>query len=191
MFNFLFRRVLALPVWAHLAAALCAVVGFGWVKEKLDASYAASNHPVDYVTGQTSFSGETIKGYYAEMEAQGTLDVYWTTQLIDLGFILAMACIAVFVCTLVARCSRIASWGRRVGLLAGASVLLGAVCDAIENGWSFVMLADPTGFPDWLALPYSAFASVKFGLIGLGMGLLVVSIILCLVGRASGRPGIG
>ena len=77
-------RITALPIWMHIGAAVATVFSFNWVKARLDASYAASQHPVDYATGQTSFNGETIKGYYAQMLETGTLDIYRMTQLIDL-----------------------------------------------------------------------------------------------------------
>ena len=56
----LFRRVLSLPIWLHSGLAALSVAGFQWVKGRLDSSYAASRHPVDYMTGQTGFSGEAI-----------------------------------------------------------------------------------------------------------------------------------
>jgi len=131
-----FHRVMSLPIAVQALCAVGTVFGFQWIKGVLDANYAASNHPVDYATGQTTFSGDKIKGYYAEMQEAGTLDIYWQTQLIDYGFILAIACMGLFVATLIARFGRPGSWGRRLGLFAGAAALLGALCDAIENGWS-------------------------------------------------------
>ncbi|KEJ91091.1 hypothetical protein [Sulfitobacter donghicola] len=186
-----FNRLTTLPLIAHIAAAGVSFAGFQWVKARLDASYAASLHPVDYMTGQTSFSGETIKGYYSEMIETGTLGVYFQTQLIDFGFILAMMCMGLTIGTLVARASREGSWGRKLGLFAGMAVFFGALCDAVENGISFVMLANPTGFADWLALPYSGFATVKFALITLGMLLILLSIICAVTGRVFRAPKIG
>lgn len=186
-----FRKVTELPLWLHSALALASVVWLQWIEGRLTASYAASRHPVDYRTGQLAFDGNVIKGYYASMIEDDTLNIYWTTQFIDFGFIMAMACMGLFFCTLIARASRTQSWGRTVGLLAGASLLAGAICDAIENLWSFVMLANPTGFANWLAMPYSTFAAVKFALITLGMILLIVSIVLAAAGRATKRPQIG
>lgn len=184
-------RITTLPVLQHGAAAIASLGFFQWIKGRLDASYAASQHPVDYATGQTTFSGPLIKEYYATMQQAGTLDRYVTTQLIDFGFIVGMACIALFVCTLIARISRAGSMGRRIGLWAGVSILLGATCDAIENGISFIMLANPTGFADWLAIPYSGFASVKFALIALGMLLVLISLAAALLGRILRKPALG
>lgn len=185
------KRVLNLPVAAHIALAFGSFIWFQWAKGKLDASYAASLHPVDYMTGQTSFSGEKIKGFYAVMAQAGTLDVYVTTQLIDFGFILGFVGIGLFACTLIARLSRGSSIGQKLGLFAAGAFLLGALCDAIENLWSFVMLANPATFADWLALPYSAFAVLKFGFITLGMALVIASIVCALLGRVLKRPNLG
>lgn len=186
-----FKRITTLPLWAHGLCAVGTLAAFQLVKGRLDASYAASLHPVDYFTGQTSFSAETIKGYYASMQDTGTLDIYRTTQIIDFGFLFSMGCIGIFVCTLIARLSREGSFGRRAGLFAGFAIVLGATCDAIENGWSFVMLANPEGFADWLAYPYSGFASVKFALITLGMLLVLISILSGVIGRVIKKPAIG
>ena len=40
--------------------------------------------------------------------------------------------------------------------------MVGALADAVENLISFAMLADPQGFADWIALPYSAFAVLHY-----------------------------
>ncbi len=186
-----FDRMTTLPLWVHAGAAAVTFVGFTWVKGHLDASYASSGHPVDYATGQTTFSGEAIKGYYSHMLERGTLDIYRMTQYIDFGFILAMICMALFVCTLGARASGDGSWGRRIGLLASLFILTGALSDSIENAWSFVMLANPTEFANWLAWPYSFFASIKFALITLGMATLFISVLLATAGRLTKKPKIG
>ena len=121
----------------------------------------------------------------------GTLDIYRTTQLIDFGFILAIAGMGLFVCTLIARAARDGSWGRHAGLIAGLFAIVGALSDAIENGWSFIMLANPTDFANWLAIPYSSFASLKFALITLAMLCLLISAILAAIGRLTGKPNLG
>ena len=176
----LMNKAMQMNGFIHAGAALGAFGGLQWVQGKLDASYAASNHPVDYATGQTTFSGEAIKGYYAHMEALGTLDIYRTTQLIDFGFIAAMMLLAFFMSTFVGRFAAAGSWGRKAAVVAGLAGIAGAGFDAIENLISFVMLADAQGFADWLALPYSGAASVKFALITLAMFSLLVAAALTL-----------
>ncbi len=69
--------------------------------------------------------------------------------------------------------------------------MAGAICDAVENLISFVMLANPQGFADWIAPPYSGFAVVKFAMITAAMLALIVSAVLILAGRVVKRPGLG
>lgn len=187
----LMKKIIDLPILVHIAMAVISISWFQWAKGKLDASYAASLHPVDYMTGQTRFSGEAVKEYYATMSDAGTLDIYVTTQLIDFGFIIGFFGIGFFVCTLIARLSRVASYGQKAGIGAGLAFVFGGLSDMIENGWSFIMLANPSSFADWLAIPYSAFATMKFGLITLGLGLSLASLILAAVGRALKKQNIG
>ena len=125
------------------------------------------------------------------MHDLGTLDVYRATQIIDFGFIGAIALMGLFFCTLIARASREGSWGRWLGLNAAVCAILGALSDAIENGWSFVMLSDPSGFSDWLALPYSGFASLKFALITAALFCLLLSAVLAVLGRLLERETLG
>ena len=106
MFLKLLDGVTALPLWTHAAAAVATVASFQWTRGWPEAGCAASRRPVDFATGQTAFSGEKIKSCFAHTQKTGTLDGYWTTQVIDYGFILAMACMGLFVCTFVARFSR-------------------------------------------------------------------------------------
>lgn len=186
-----YESVARMQLIPHAFLAAATFAAHRWSQGQLDASYAASGHPVDYFTGQTGFDATALKSYYAAMLDKGTLDVYWTTQFIDFGFIAATFCMGLLFCTFVSRLAREDSWGRRLGLLAGMSVSAGAISDAIENLWSFVMLSNPLDFADWLAIPYSSFAVLKFILIALGMALLIASIALAIVGRVFGKEKIG
>jgi len=183
MLRSIVNKIIAMPLWINLAGIAVAATSFSWVKDNLDKSYTASNHPVDYVTGQTSFTGETIKGYYAHMQEAGTLDVYWTTQLIDFGFIVSLFFLGAFVGSLLARLSLQGSWGHRLGVLAAMLVMSGATFDVVENLISFVMLNDPLNFANWIAVPYSGFAVMKFASIALGMFAIIGSALFLIVGK--------
>ncbi|GLQ33833.1 hypothetical protein GCM10007939_01160 [Amylibacter marinus] len=191
MFSKVLDRIFSLPVWAHLAGLVASIAWFKTAKTHLDKSYTASQHPVDFFTGQTTFNSETIKGYYAVMQDAGTLGIYVRTQILDYAFILGLLLMGLFFATGIARAARAGSWGRSIGRWAATSIALGALCDAIENAWSFVMLANPHDFASWLALPYSGFAAAKFALLTLGMALLCVTIASVVLGRIMGREAIG
>ena len=69
--------------------------------------------------------------------------------------------------------------------------MTGAAFDALENLVSFVMLADPQGFADGLALPYSTFAVAKFVCLASAMALVLVTLLLVVAGRIMHRPALG
>ncbi len=166
-----------LPLWAHGLATISAFGLFQTAKSALDASYAASGHPVDYVTGQTAFDAQQIEAWYAAMLTQDTLHIYWQTQIIDFGFIAAIMLLGLTLRTLVARLGRFGSWGRRLGYWAAGFAIAGATMDILENLLSFIMLNHPDSIPQALAILYSSMAVAKFGLLTLAMATLLASLI--------------
>ena len=177
------RVVKNLSVPVHCGLALVAFGAFHMSKTVLDASYVRSGHPVDYATGQLAFDGEKIAGYYQNMIAGGTLDIYWQTQVIDFAFIASVLCLSVLLGTLIARIGPDGSWGRALGFAAAWAGAGGALFDAVENLLSFAMLADPQGIPQALAIAYSSAAAAKFGLLTAAMGLLCLSAVFGVVRR--------
>ena len=179
----LFERLRAVPIWAHGLATAMAFGAFQGVRIRLDEMYAASNHPVDFATGQTGFDGQEVKSFYAHMQELATLDLYVDTQLFDFLFMASVALFGVLFGTFVARFARDGSWGRKLALSASGLAVTGALLDACENAVSFVMLANPQGFANWLAYPYSGFAVAKFAMLTLAMAAIILAIIWILVGR--------
>lgn len=177
-----------LPLWAHGAATVAAFGIWQGVRIRLDALYAQSKHPVDYATGQTTFDADRIKEFYAHMAGEGTLDIYVATQRFDFLFMLMIAVFGVLLGTLIARVVAPSVWGKRMALGAAGLAVVGAVFDAMENGVSFVMLADPAGFAPWLALVYSGFAAAKFVVL---TGAMAAALIGCgfAVGARFSRRG--
>ena len=184
----MFSVVTRMPLVAHLVAAAVAFGGFQWVKGRLDASYAASRHPVDYATGQLAFDAQVIEGYYAHMRDAGTLPLYWQTQFIDFGFIAAVMAVSVLLGMLAARLggriNRAGVWGWRLGVAAAVLGVAGAGFDALENLLSFVLLSRPEAIPPALAMLYSGAAAVKFALLTCAMLCLTASLAAGLSGRA-------
>lgn len=180
-FKNLHDRIVRFPLLAHGLAAFAAFMLLGYSNTVLDASYAASKFPVPYAVGQTTFDGNLLKSYYQVMLDAGTLGTYWQTQFIDFGFILSMFVVGLFIPTLVRRAARPATWAFSILTWSATLISAGAIFDAIENLISFTMLAQPQSFPNWIALPYSAFATIKFACIGLGMLTLVVGIIAVII----------
>lgn len=160
----------------HALGAALAVGALIASNAVLNTLYEASGHPVDYATGQTSFSGVQVKGWYAQMQTQGTLDLYWATQLFDFVFIGAVFMVGAMTATYLARVNR-SHRASGAALWAAAALAIGSCFDVVENLISFVMLVDPQGFPNWLAIPYSMMAVAKFVFVAGGVILLVWSLI--------------
>ena len=165
-----------LPLYGH---GILAVLAFALTRVTniiLDTSYAASQYPVPFYVGQTAFSGEKIKAYFAYMLEQDTLGIYWRTQFIDFSFIAATFISGLIISFFLARLHPKTSWLYKLSLMAAVIIPLGAVFDALENLVSFVMLSQPTSFPNWLALVYSSFAVLKFASITIGYSLWLISL---------------
>lgn len=175
-------RRFTVPIWAHLSATLVAFGLFQGAKGWLDASYAASGHPVDYATGQLAFDAPTIEGYYRTMADAGTLGVYWQTQIIDFGFIASVMLLAVTLGTLLAR---LGGWARWLGLTAAALGVAGGTMDAVENLLSFWMLSTPTAIPPALAMAYSSAAAAKFALLTTAMVAALAAMVAGAVRRVA------
>jgi len=143
----------------------------------LNASYAASKFPVPYHVAQLSFDAQRIKGWYGDLIDQGTLGLYVQTQLIDFAFIATVLVLHVSVLWWVSRLFVAGSRGRRWMVGAGVLSAIAPLADAAENLVSFVMLADPVGFPDSWALVYSSLAAVKFAFFTLAYAVLPVGVV--------------
>ena len=135
-----------------------------WATKILNAAYAASGFPVAYWQAQLSFNHEKLKGWYAFLQYNGTLDLYVHTQLIDFIFIASVLFLHTAALLALSRALPAQSKARQAAVWAALLSTIAPLADAIENGISFVMLANPTGFEPSLAIAYSSFAAIKFGM---------------------------
>jgi len=144
----------------------------------LEKSYAASLFPVSYFEAQTSFDAQSIKMWYNAMIQKGSLNIYLQTQFIDFGFIAAVCimglCLWTFVANLHHSGSRFHTYGKKLAY----ALPLAGLFDVLENGVSFFMIADPSGFPSYLVYIYSGFATIKFGFWTIALVWLALSIII-------------
>jgi hypothetical protein len=154
---------------------------FQIVKGQLDALYADSQYPVDYATGQLSFSAEALSGYYTHMQEAGTLGVYWQTQFFDFLFIASVILFGIMLSATVLRFADDTRVGRPAAYMIGIAAVGGAVCDAIENLLSFALLAQTPELSNGFAIFYSSFAAIKFGLLTLAMASLVITVAAILI----------
>ena len=181
----LHARIQKIALLPHIALTLIAFAAFRGSQFILDALYARSQFPVPYATGQTAFDGDIIKGYYEHMIEAGTLNIYWQTQLFDYVFMAGMFAFGMIMPLLVRRIYKEDSWAYRLTTLTAFLIPIGACFDAVENLASFIMLANPTTFPNWIAPIYSSFAVLKFASIGTGYILLLIGFIIFIIAKAT------
>ncbi len=143
---------------------LVALIGNLWATKLLDAAYAASRFPVPYWQAQLSFDHEKLKGWYAFLIKNQTLDLYVHTQWIDFIFIATVLILHTAFLLALSRAVPAHSNARRALIVAAPLSAIAPLADAVENGISFIMLANPTGFEPLLAIAYSSAAAIKFGM---------------------------
>ncbi len=144
----------------------------------LDKSYAESGYPVPFYVGQTTFDATETKAHYQVMIENGTLDIFWQTQIIDFVYIAATFC-----CTFLAMAAiyRMLAFNPGLQKFSWTMVLLmpwNAGLDVLENAVSFVMLRNPTDFANWLIVPYSGFAVAKFAIYAIGYLWIVTALLM-------------
>ena len=151
--------------WWLLAVASLVIsqLTMGW----LNGLYLASQFPVSIYEGQTAFSGETIKGYYATLMDLGTFGKYVWVQIADYAFMLTVFISMLFTMIALYRLVPERSFLKPIAKAMIFIAPLSAVSDALENLVSFFMLANPENFANWIAVPYSTFAVTKFALFSL------------------------
>lgn len=134
------------------------------VSDRLMEHYIASQFPVPYFEAQLSFSAGKLKGWYAFLLENNTMEQYIFTQIYDFLFMLSVLILHASALLMVSRLFPLTSRWRRAMVYCAIISALAPLADALENGISFIMLADPSGFANWLALVYSSFATVKFAM---------------------------
>lgn len=131
-----------------------------------------------------SFSGSELKSHYAILVNQGTIDTFITQQYLDYGLMFFTGLFFFILTLYVARKHKDDSW-RRFGFI-GAFLFPAAACmDAIENASLLIMLSNPQGFPNWLAIVYSSFASIKVSLFVIGFIWLMLTLVALIVKKVT------
>jgi hypothetical protein len=147
-----------------IVMSLLALVFNLWATELLNASYATSGFPVPYWQAQLSFDANKLKGWYQVLIERGTLDRYIQTQHVDFVFIVSVLILHVVVLLAISRALPSNSWMRRAMIGAAMLSTIAPMADALENGISYIMLANPANFAEGLAWAYSSVAAVKFAM---------------------------
>jgi hypothetical protein len=166
----------ALVLWALsvVTFVISKVIQTQW----LDKSYVESRFPVPFYEGQTTFDASETKAHFQVLLDQGTLDIFWRTQLIDFIYIFSTFVFTVIVMAAIYKMLAFSTSLQKFSWLMLLLMPLNAIMDVLENLVSFVMLAEPTGFADWLIVPYSSFAVAKFAFYLTGYIWIAVAVLI-------------
>jgi hypothetical protein len=151
------------------AAVALAMVGQVW----LQATFATVRHPMSLGVANTTADAETVRGWFRVLIAEGTLDRMVATELVDLVWVAGVVASVVLLTLLAARSleGRNPPAARLLRRLAPWTAFAPGL-DAVENGLSLVMLADPLGFPAPLAAAHAAVSWVKLAaMVAVGVGV--------------------
>ena len=178
--QFLLSTAMNTAAWKWWLSGIIAFViqqlTMGW----LNTLYAATKYPVSFFEGQTTFNGELIKSHYAALQQEGTFGDFIQVQLYDYLYMVTVFVAFALVCIAIYRSLPNKPWLKSLAKWMLIITPLAAIFDALENAVSFVMLANPSDFANWLAYPYSAFAVIKFTLFTLFLVWALVGSVICL-----------
>jgi hypothetical protein len=160
-------------LWIYFSLSLLLAIA-GYIA--VEISFARTKYPVSLLEGQLAFSGAAIKSHYASLQAQGTFDQFVLTQIIDFAWIIGLMLTLFFSHLVLARSQPPKSKWCQLALRLAVLAPIIAASDAFENMVSFVMLANPKDFSDWLAILYSSFAAIKWSWATIGIVLLLIQI---------------
>ena len=137
-----------------------------WATKILNAAYTATGFPVAYWKAQLSLDHamRSSRVGTGPFKAIRPFSLYIHTQLIDFIFIASVLILHTAALLALARALPAQSKARHALVWAALLSTIAPLADAIENGISFMMLANPTGFEPFLAIAYSTVAAVKFGM---------------------------
>ena len=134
-----------------------------------------SNYPGELEATQLGFDGEYIRQCFSDMSGTD-MSLFVMGNVADYLFMISYGALLFSSSLILSRRLRDGSLGRKVGYTASILGLLAACCDGLENVFLLSMASNPVDFPGWLAIPHSLFASVKFDLMYISSGWILLSL---------------
>jgi len=136
-----------------------------------------SNFPGTLNDTQLGFNGVYIKSMFSLMSNE-ELSIFILANLFDyVGMIAYGSFLFSSTLTLTRNLQEGSVW-QKIGYIISIFGILSACSDGIENIFLLLMASAPLTFPNWLAIPHSFFALVKFILLYIAMGWVVLTAFL-------------
>jgi hypothetical protein len=136
-----------------------------------------SGYPGTMNDTQLGFSAEIIKAHLAMMKSED-ISLFILGNLVDYAFMIAYGCFFYSSARYLSWDYQHGSLSLKVGKMFAWIGVLSAICDAVENVFLLSMTLNPMGFPSWLAIAHSTFALLKFIIMYLTIGWLILSFVL-------------
>lgn len=149
----------------------------------LDGLYVQSQFPVSFFVGQTTFDAAELKSYYAVLLEKNTLAKYLWVQIADYAFMLTVFVSFFALMAAVYRSLPQIRWLKMIAWTMVFIAPMAAVFDGLENAVSFLFIANPQNFSDWLVYPYSTFAVIKFVIFVISYLWIISGIAISLVNQ--------
>lgn len=149
----------------------------------LDGLYVQSQFPVSFFVGQTTFDAAELKSYYAVLLEKNTLAKYLWVQIADYAFMLTVFVSFFALMAAVYRSLPQIRWLKAIAWAMLFIAPMAAVFDGLENAVSFLFIANPQDFSDWLVHPYSTLAVIKFMIFVIAYLWVAAGIIISLVNQ--------
>lgn len=147
--------------------------------ELSNSKYPDTGYVGPYPSWWFTFSGQELKSHYSVLLEQGTMDTFIKVQYLDFGLMLFTGLALFLLAVIVARAHKTSVFWRRFGFLTAIILALSPIMDVFENIILLIMLSNPLGFPNWMAIAYSGFATLKVSFVSVGLiFLLIISIAL-------------
>ncbi|MFX0181762.1 MAG: hypothetical protein ACFE95_01670 [Candidatus Hodarchaeota archaeon] len=131
---------------------------------------------------QLGFNGDYIKSMFSLMSNEEIL-MFFLGNLFDYVFIVGYGSFIFSTALSLTRKLKIGSLWNKIGFLIAIFGIISAICDGIENIFLFLMVLNPTNFPTWLGIPHSSFALMKFLLMYLTMGWIILTAFFLLISK--------
>ena len=156
---------------AILAGVLLLVVSIPGVIWSLEFS----NYPGGLDETQLGFDGEYIRECFSQM-SQMEMSSFIMGNLFDYVFMVSYGLLLASTSLILSRRlgHRVL---RKIGITVSILGVLAAFSDAAENLFIISMAVNPQYFPGWLALPHSLFAHIKFNLMYLTGGWILLALL--------------
>ena len=136
--------------------------------------FEISNYPVWFWESQLSFNGDIIKSHLKTMNSE-EINLYRIAQSLDYLFMIAYGTFYFAISIILSRKFDKNSAFKKFGYMVAICGPIAACCDAIENFFIFLMIQDPTGFPNVWAIIHSYFALVKYILLFICFSWVIIA----------------